>query len=371
VNHPKKLLPRLLETTECEPRITAVQTSREVKELFAIFRSEARESCREFLARVQSWQAAEGAAILCQTVVSSNERAPEFARYQPEWPVTWIEEDSPCAGQGFQSQVWAIQGPPVRSIRIGDRVCGTLFEEEDLQYLRLGGLLPRDTSTSPAEQTVQVFEQMREGLSQAGMTFRDVARTWYFNRDILSWYGEFNRTRNRFFQEAKVFEGVVPASTGIGAGNPAGAALTAGLLAVRLKHEDAKVVPVLSPLQNSALDYGSSFSRAVEIITPGSRRLLISGTASIGSSGETLHLGNDRGQIERTCDVVREILFSRNLDWTHVVRAHAFLRDRSALPHLAEFIEGSLPEVPVLISGQTVCRDDLLFEIEVDALVTT
>ena len=48
-----------------------------------------------------------------------------------------------------------------------------------------------------------------------------------------------------------------------------------------------------SPLQCPALEYGSSFSRAAELRTPGWRRVVVSGTASIlPGSHEVAHVGD-------------------------------------------------------------------------------
>jgi len=62
------------------------------------------------------------------------------------------------------------------------------------------------------------------------------------------------------------------------------------------------------PEQCPASSYGSAFSRAVEIGSTGFRRLLVSGTASIGRDGKTEHIGDARAQIERSMQVVKPFL---------------------------------------------------------------
>ena len=109
--------------------------------------------------------------------------------------------------------------------------------------------------------------------------------------------------------------------------------------------------------------------RAVEIDQPGSRLLTISGTASIEPGGETVHLDDTKKQIELTMEVVHEILKSRNMDWEDTARAIAYFKDDSEAYMLEEYcIENNLPELPVAISHADVCRHDLLFEIELDAV---
>ena len=98
-------------------------------------------------------------------------------------------------------------------------------------------------------------------------------------------------------------------STGMAGSNPQGTALVTGLIAVQ-PHDGAaaelQVIP--SPLQCPALEYGSSFSRALEVSTPDLRRLFVSGTASIGSNGlEIVHVGDTNAQVARTVEVITAI----------------------------------------------------------------
>ncbi len=201
------------------------------------------------------------------------------------------------------------------------------------------------------------------------MDFSRVLRTWFYNDDILGWYADFNRVRTAFFKDHGVFDGLVPASTGIGARNPFGAALTASLIAVKPKNTDVKSFAVPSPLQCPALEYGSSFSRAVEYTAPDHRRLWISGTASIEPGGATVHLGDVVGQVKLTMEVVEAILTSRNMSWTDVSRGLAYARYADQAGAFSDYCRTRpLPDFPVMLTNNVVCRDDLLFEIEVDAM---
>ena len=132
---------------------------------------------------------------------------------------------------------------------------------------------------------------MEAALRLAGMDFSHVVRTWLFLDEILAWYRELNQARDAFFTSRGVYDGLVPASTGIGARNPAGTAVVAELLAVQPKSSRVRIRSVPSPLQCPALQYHSSFSRAVEVAQPDHRRLFISGTASIGPDGRSAHAG--------------------------------------------------------------------------------
>jgi enamine deaminase RidA (YjgF/YER057c/UK114 family) len=209
---------------------------------------------------------------------------------------------------------------------------------------------------------------MEEALCQADMTFLDVARTWLYLDRILEWYDELNAVRSAFFKERGVFDNLVPASTGVGSPNPNGTAIVADVFAVKPKGPEATVFAVPSPLQCPAPEYGSSFSRAVEIDTPDCRRLLVSGTASIEPGGATVHVGDVEKQIDLTMRVVEAILESRNMGWDDVTRAIAYFKNCEDMPAFNDWTSSGGPfPMPVVVAQSDICRDDLLFEVEVDA----
>ncbi len=244
---------------------------------------------------------------------------------------------------------------------------GSVFEDAHARYVRLSGLTP-NTDRDRGTQAREVLDSMLELLRETGLDFSHVARTWFYNDHILDWYGEFNAVRDTFFRELGVFDGLVPASTGMGGGNPPGRALTAGLLAVSPTSGDAHVRRVDSPLQCPALDYGSSFSRAVEVATPDARRLLVSGTASIAPEGHTLHLGDVEAQIAQTFRVVEAILASCEMDWDHVTRAIGYFKPGGPAENRRR-LQTLLPRIPLIPVTNHVCRGDLLFETELEALL--
>ncbi len=314
-----------------------------------------------------------GGAVLNQFVFGG-------CRFQPQalesmgsddWPVTWLEGD-PCSGENLSaSQATVLSGIPVENLMLDRRLVGKRYEDEDAVYCHLGGLLPRNLNASREVQTRQLFEAMEEALSLAGLSFTDTVRTWLYLDRLLDWYDPFNVIRTQFFQERGVFDHMVPASTGIGAGNPAGAAIIGDLLAIRPKTGRLTATPVPSPLQCPALDYKSSFSRAVEIARPAGRELLISGTASIHPDGRSAHVDNVEKQIALTMEVVAAILHSRQMDWADATRGIAYVKDMADAPLLRQYCrEHAMPDLPVALSHADVCRHDLLFELELDAWKT-
>ncbi len=276
-----------------------------------------------------------------------------------------------CTGRTITgTQFNALAGTNLKPVMDADRKVGHWYETTDARYCLLGDIRADDLATPREEQAYAVFEKMERLLKQAGMEFTDIARTWFYLSDLLNWYDAFNAVRTRFFKDRGVFEKMVPASTGIGAGSAAGEAIVSALLAVKPRHEGAKVFAVPSPLQGPALDYRSSFARAVEIAQPGARLLTISGTASIAPNGETMHAGDTGKQIKRTMEIVHAILQSRGMEWQNTVRAIAYFKDISEAHLLEQYCsEHQLPDLPVALSHADICRNDLRFELELDAVI--
>lgn len=287
------------------------------------------------------------------------------------WPMMWLEGDS-CDGQHLAGlQAVLLKGVTPRRLKLDGAVVGAAWSDEDADYCWLSGVTPADLAATRGDQARQVYERIETVLGQVGMGFGEVVRTWLYLDRLLDWYDEFNVTRNLFFEERGVFERRVPASTGIGACNPRGAAIVAGALAIRPRHGGVKITVVPSPLQCSALEYRSAFSRAVELEFPDRRQLLISGTASIAPGGESVHRGDAAAQIALTMKVVDAILESRGMAWQDTTRAIGYFQDMKDAPLLAEYCQAhGIQDFPVINTHATVCRDDLLFEIELDAAVT-
>jgi enamine deaminase RidA (YjgF/YER057c/UK114 family) len=329
------------------------------------------ESMTEVFDRVAEEMQARDAKIAFQYLFGGRQFYPKAvsAIRQLDWPLTLLHGDACSGGTITGTQFIALSGAELHPVQDGDRKVGHWYETNDARYCLLGDIRADDLSLPREQQAYAVFEKMERMLKQADMEFADIARTWIYLNELLEWYDEFNTVRTRFFRERGVFEKMVPASTGIGAGSAAGEAMVSALLAVKPKHAGVKVFPVPSPLQCPALDYKSSFARAVEIQQPDSRLLTISGTASIEPGGETVHLDDTAKQIELTMQVVHEILKSRGMDWEHTARAIAYFKDIEEA-HLLETycIENDLPDLPVAIFHADVCRHDLLFEIELDAV---
>lgn len=293
--------------------------------------------------------------------------AGEFGRV--DWPVTYIQGDS-CLGHSIAGiQMHAVAGASVDTLHLDGSPVGRVFEDGYARYCVLGALRPHNGSKSREAQARDAIEHMERGLALAGMDLRCVVRTWFFISDILEWYRNFNSVRTETYTARGLFDRYVPASTGIGGRNPDDAAVVATALALQAKSDDVVVRELPSPLQCSARDYGSSFSRAAEVSTPDFRSVLVSGTASIDRDGRTAHAGDVDAQVRLTLEVVAAILQSRGMRFTDVTRANAYFKHARDVGALSKYgSQFGLPAARVVVSHNDICRDELLFEIEVDAV---
>jgi enamine deaminase RidA (YjgF/YER057c/UK114 family) len=120
----------------------------------------------------------------------------------------------------------------------------------------------------------------------------------------------------------------------------------------------------------------SSFSRGLRLDLGGIAVLLISGTASVGPGGETLHIGDFRAQTRRTFHNVAALLAAEGATWKDVVRTTCYLRDIDRdyaafnEERTAFYKEQGLDPLPASTGIQAkLCRPELLVEIEAVAVV--
>ncbi len=129
---------------------------------------------------------------------------------------------------------------------------------------------------------------------------------------------------------------------------------------------------------NEAYHYArpSSFSRGLRLEFGNVAVLLISGTASVGPAGETLHAGDFRAQTRQTYANISALLASEGATWKDVVRTTCYLRDierdyEAFNEERTAFYESQgLDPLPASTGIQAIlCRPDLLVEIEAIAIL--
>jgi len=369
-------IPKAIIDKHIGPGIDVMSLERsDLKELFITVNPDANEELSALINQLAQYLQEQDAKVVKMDIFGANDafieckKSMEKGFGQIDWPITYIEGDT-CFGKKVAGiQIQSVSGVPVKTIYLNAYPIGRIFEDQFAKYCILGNIHPDNVSTSKEEQARQTFENMEKGLKLAGMDIKNIVRTWFFNKDILDWYKEFNSVRTKFYREKGIFDGLLPASTGIGGNNPAHAAIIAGAIAMQAKADNVILKEVPSPLQCPACDYRSSFSRAVKVSMPDHCRVFISGTASIDPEGKTVHIGNINAQIALTLEVVEAILKSLGMSYSDVTRANAYFKHTKDAPAFKSYCEKyGLPAARVVAAQNDICRDELLFEIEVDAI---
>ena len=136
--------------------------------------------------------------------------------------------------------------------------------------------------------------------------------------------------------------------------------------------------PISAPdALNEAFQYDrpSSFSRGLRLDFGALTVLLISGTASVGPNGESLHIGDFRAQTRRTFENITALLRAEGATWKDIVRTTCYLRDidRDYVvfneERTAFYREQDLDPLPASTGIEAkLCRPELLVEIEAIAV---
>jgi enamine deaminase RidA (YjgF/YER057c/UK114 family) len=124
---------------------------------------------------------------------------------------------------------------------------------------------------------------------------------------------------------------------------------------------------ISNPRQSEATQYGKLFSRAQRVQAGGVAELLVSGTAAVGPGGETLHPGDPTAQLADTVECVASLLEAGGMHWADVTGGIAYLHPAHCAALLAGLPGTALRGLPLALAPATVCRPDLLFELELSA----
>ena len=286
------------------------------------------------------------------------------------FPYSWIEGENCTKSFINGAYFFGLTGIEVKRLYHDNIIVGSYFHNSEAEFCFLGGLCPENTR-SPFQQTQDILESAENILETVGMDFKNTVRTWFYLDDILEWYTDFNAARTEFFTRHDLFNNRVPASTGIGGRNTNGSKICLELTAIKPIKKDFLIDSVNSPMQCSALKYGSSFSRAIIFGDNEHLNMTISGTASIDTEGNTRYINDIEKQIELTFKVVKEILESRNFTFSDITRAYAYFKEKSHVNGFSEFISKNITEkIPFICTRNEICRDDLLFEVDIDVIRT-
>lgn len=228
---------------------------------------------------------------------------------------------------------------------------------------------PHDDSYKQTHHQLQQYEKF---LADNGMNIADnCVRTWFFVRDIDRNYGGVVVGRRENF----LLNGLTPdthyiASTGIEG-----------------KHEDHNVLSVLDAYavkgispdkmqilyaaenMNKTIEYGVTFERGVCVhYSAGYKQVYISGTASIDTKGEVLHVGDIKGQVRRMTENVGALLKEAGCNWNDISQATVYLRDIADYECAYNELSKIMTDKQFIVVQAPVCRPAWLIEMEAIAI---
>lgn len=290
-------------------------------------------------------------------------------------PVTVIEQTPIEDEARFEIALWALvphacKAWNVREVRATPR-CGCeacartaarLVGLSDYTYLFTGNIHGRGGTI--LDEARDMFRAAEALLQAAGMTFRNVVRTWIQLRDIDRDYADLNRARREFFASRGIE--LRPSSTGVGGIPGAGQhALSMSLYAVQSK-SPVTVEPMSTPRLSEAWEYGADFSRGLRVEEANKVALYVAGTASVDEAGRTVHAGDLDSQAERMLVNIASLLEAHGATFADVVSAVTYLRHAGDAQRLrAIFRHRGFGGFPLALVEAPLCRSDLLCETEV------
>lgn len=278
---------------------------------------------------------------------------------------TWLQAPAGRTGPLAAIQIHAVSArrPPTR---LGRHL--RILRHPGAGLVTVSGL---DASSSPSAsgQISHLWTQLMTELEMAGSGLERLARTWLWLDPMATWYGELNQARNACFKAKGLIAADgrpvhLPASTGIGL-HPARGVITAEVIAAL--DGPPPTLFAAGGRQNCALGYGSAFSRAAMLRTPSGNTVYVSGTAAIDSAGRTIFIGDREGQVLETIRCVIAILAQTGHTPADIVQGVAYGVDAEVL-NIWQRCNPGWPLAPVLAD---ICREDLWFEIELTASVST
>lgn len=228
-----------------------------------------------------------------------------------------------------------------------------------------------DTMLSEAEgsetQMKEIFERYQTELSEESMNVRDhCIRTWIFVRDVDTNYAGVVKGRRDFFDTIGLTRDThYIASTGID-GWHGPARYLVGMDAYAISGLEPGQVKYLSAPEylNPTYQYGVTFERGTSVTYGDRKHIFISGTASIDSRGEVVHVGDVRRQTVRMIDNIKALLATADAGLDDVRMAVVYLRDGSDYMVVKHELADLCPTLRPIYVLAPVCRPAWLVEME-------
>lgn len=313
------------------------------------------------------------------------------AYFHEQMPLTLFVVQPPCDGSALAVEAWAVSTATVSVGYHGPHL--VTVEHDGLRWVYASAGAIHLAGRSAYEQSVEAFDALSKRLAAVGLPFQNVLRLWLYQGGIteeeagMERYRELNRGRTDFFAGIDFAAnslianapgtGIYPASTGIGT-EEHGLVITS--LSVQTERDDVSVLSLENPQQISAFDYpkeysakSPKFSRATAIRMGDHMTTWVSGTASIVNS-ETVYPGDVAKQTEQTLDNIENLISAANfarLGWadagamlSDLAKVRVYVKRAEDYEKCREVCERRLGRIPAVYAEASVCRPDLLVEIE-------
>jgi len=295
--------------------------------------------------------------------------------------VTYIEGHPPW-GEGLAGII--IRAVPAENVWMIEHqgiTCGRGWQGNGCTFLMLQDINGRregsDKQESRALQVSRMIDRAGLILGEYGASYSDVVRTWFYLSDILDWYAEFNKVRNEKYGEFGIMPGpgdgnlMLPASTGIRGNTRSGIAVVMDLFAlVGVKNSLWPVKKLTNKGQLDAFRYGSAFSRGAVVREADVSLIQVSGTAAIDERGVSRHSGDIRSQINCTFEKIESLLGQEGAGLSDICAATVFVkRSQDARLFWEMAVDYGLKDFPAVCVVADVCREELLFEVDGEAVI--
>lgn len=292
------------------------------------------------------------------------DRAAQRAEIRPQAGAVSYIGQAPLDGNGAAVWLYLVRGAAVT------RTPGlTLVEADGQRHWWTGGSVSGNGDSYA--QTGDVLRRYISFLEERGMTLPDnCVRTWFFVHEIDNNYAGLVKSRREIFET----QGLTPqthyiASTGIN-GSPVDPAALVQLDAWAVEGLPAGAQRYLyAPTHLSPTSlYGVTFERGVRVDYAGRAHSVISGTASIDSRGEVLHVGDVVKQTDRMVENVGKLLEESGAGFGDLQMALVYLRNPEDHAKVAPRLAQLLGRTPYVVVHAPVCRPTWLIEMECIAI---
>jgi enamine deaminase RidA (YjgF/YER057c/UK114 family) len=262
-----------------------------------------------------------------------------------------------------------------------------IIENEHSKTIVIEGVRSQDFTNPIALQSKEIFSKITSIFGKEGFQPSDIVRQWNYIGNItatdggIQHYQAFNEERARFFATADWQQHGYPAATGIGMSIDG---LLVSIIAVAVKTNELRIIPIDNPLQVAAHQYSQSqlighalpnyatpkFERAKIILDKQCGLCFISGTAAIRGE-ESMHSMNAELQTLQTIENINYLVSDDNLKRYGInnfvitfVALRVYLKKADDLDSIQSVVEKFWPEVSVIYTVADICRQELLVEIE-------